>query len=87
MKMTSHTGGASAGFVARKPHPTDRRAALVTPSEQGEAVAAAWQADHHLGAGRLFAGVSDADLATFAATLDLVLDRLHHDANQEAARV
>jgi DNA-binding MarR family transcriptional regulator len=77
----------SAGFVARKPHPTDRRAALVTLSEQGEAVAAAWQADHHLGAGRLFAGVSAADLANFVATLDLVLDRLrHNDANHEVAR-
>src|SRR5262245_10385932 len=31
-----------AGFVARKPHPTDRRATLVTLTEKGQDVASAW---------------------------------------------
>jgi len=64
------------GHPARKPHPTDRRATLVTLTEQGQAVDAAWQTEHHQGAGQLFGDVPAADLTTFVTTLDLVLDRL-----------
>jgi DNA-binding MarR family transcriptional regulator len=66
----------AAGFVTRKPHPTDRRATLVTLTEQGHAVASAWSAEHREGAGQLFGDVSAADLAAFVTILDRVLERL-----------
>lgn len=66
----------AAGFVARKPHPTDRRATLVTLTEQGHGVASAWSAEHRKGAGQLFGDVPAADLATFVTILDRVLGRL-----------
>jgi DNA-binding MarR family transcriptional regulator len=67
----------AAGFVTRNPHPTDRRATLVTLTQQGQAVASGWSAEHRQGAGQLFGDISAADLATFVATLDRVLERLH----------
>lgn len=66
----------AAGFVTRKPHPTDRRATLVTLTQQGHAVASAWSAEHREGAGQLFGDVAAADLVTFVAILDRVLGRL-----------
>jgi DNA-binding MarR family transcriptional regulator len=66
----------AAGFVTRKPHPTDRRAALVTLTQHGQAVASAWSAEHREGAGQLFGDIPSADLAAFVATLDTVLERL-----------
>src|SRR6266705_511028 len=67
----------AAGFVTRTPHPTDRRATLVTLTQHGHAVASAWSAEHRQGADQLFVGVSAADLATFATVLERVLGRLH----------
>lgn len=64
------------GFVARAPHPTDRRATLVTLTEHGSTVAAALHAEEQEGAGWLFAGVPAADLTRFVITLDRVLARL-----------
>jgi DNA-binding MarR family transcriptional regulator len=66
----------AAGFVTRTPHPTDRRATLVTLSRHGHAVASAWSAEHRKGAGQLFGDVPAADLATFAAVLGRVVGRL-----------
>lgn len=66
----------AAGFVTRKPHPTDRRATLVTLTRHGQAVASGWSAEHRQGAGQLFGDISPADLATFVAVLDQVLARL-----------
>lgn len=66
----------TAGFVARKPHPTDRRATLVTLTRHGQAVASGWSAEHRQGAGQLFGDISAADLATFVTVLDKVLARL-----------
>jgi DNA-binding MarR family transcriptional regulator len=65
-----------AGFVARKPHPTDRRATLVTLTEKGQDVASAWSAEHRDGAGQLFSDIPAADMVTFVAVLDRVLGRL-----------
>lgn len=65
-----------AGFVARSGHPTDRRAVLVSLSERGRKLAAGWGADRDHGTARLFAGTSEAELATFARVLDRVLARL-----------
>jgi len=66
----------AAGFVARDPHPTDRRATLVTLTDAGAAVAADWHAGYRQAAARLFDGVSGADLTTFVTVLDRVLGRL-----------
>ena len=64
------------GYVARGRHPTDRRATLVSLTDQGAAAAARLHADYQMGARVLLGGVSSADLATFVSVLDHVLDRL-----------
>jgi len=66
----------AAGFVARGPHPTDRRATLVTLTDSGAAVATAWHAGYRQAAARLFDGVPPGDLSTFVTVLDRVLARL-----------
>jgi DNA-binding MarR family transcriptional regulator len=65
------------GFVARSAHPSDRRATLVTLTDRGRDTAAALAADYRDGARYLFGGVAPADIATFVATMELVLARLH----------
>jgi DNA-binding MarR family transcriptional regulator len=71
-----------ADLVARKPHPTDRRATLVTLTGRGQRIASEWQAGYEELAERLFAGLEASDVAGFVATLDRVLDRLRdEDAN------
>jgi DNA-binding MarR family transcriptional regulator len=66
----------NAGFVARTRHPTDRRAVLLSLTTRGETLAARWRVERDDGTARLFAGISNADLDTFAAVLDRVLARL-----------
>jgi len=70
----------AAGFVARGPHPTDRRATLVTLTDHGAATANAWSAGYKSAAGELFHDVPPADLATFVATIDHVLGQLRRQA-------
>jgi DNA-binding MarR family transcriptional regulator len=71
----------AAGFVTRNPHPTDRRATLVTLTDHGRAVASRWSAEHREGAGQLFGDVAAADLATFVSILDRVLARFRDQAS------
>jgi DNA-binding MarR family transcriptional regulator len=68
------------GFVARRVHPRDRRATLVTLTEQGTDVAKAMQTDEQRLARFLFADVADDDIARFSATLDHLLARLRDPA-------
>jgi DNA-binding MarR family transcriptional regulator len=70
----------ASGFVVREPHPTDRRATLVSLTRRGKSEVARMQAGSEALAGRLFAGLASADLSTFAAVLDLVLTRLGETA-------
>jgi DNA-binding MarR family transcriptional regulator len=63
------------GFVTREPHPTDRRAALVTPTEHGRRTAAALAQGRHELAMALFGDVPPDRLAAFAEVLDLVVAR------------
>ena len=70
----------TAGLVARGPHPTDRRATLVTLTDAGTTLAADWHAGYQQSASQLFDGVSGTDLDTFVAVLDLVLGRLSESA-------
>ena len=64
------------GWVARSPHPTDRRATLVSLTEQGTAAAARMHAERQEGAAALFGDVSPDDLETFVAVLEQVLGRI-----------
>lgn len=63
-------GLVGSGHVSREPHPTDRRATLVTPTAKGEAVIRSLIEGHEQLARQLFGHVPDEQLAVFAATLD-----------------
>lgn len=65
----------AAGVVAREPHPTDRRATLVTLTQDGAALGAGLVAGQGELAGRLFAGL-DEDLPAFTRVLGEVVARL-----------
>jgi DNA-binding MarR family transcriptional regulator len=64
------------GYVSRGRHPTDRRATLVSLTEQGAAAAARLHADYEMGARVLLGDVPPADLTAFVSVVDHVLDRL-----------
>jgi DNA-binding MarR family transcriptional regulator len=59
-----------------RPHPTDRRATLVTLTEQGVRAVAAWQTGYQDLATVLFADLDLAELTSFVSTLNHVLGRL-----------
>ena len=65
----------STGFVTREPHPTDRRAALVTFTERGRGTAQALVDDHRRLARQLFAGLPGDVFDGFDAGLLHVLTR------------
>jgi len=67
-----------AGFVARTPHPTDRRAVLVSLTDRGTTLVADWRTERDHSAGRLFHDTSATDLTTFVTVLDGVLDSLRN---------
>jgi DNA-binding MarR family transcriptional regulator len=69
------------GWVARSPHPTDRRATLVSLTERGTAAAARMHAERQEAAAALFGDVPADDLARFVAVLDQVLDRIGRPAS------
>jgi DNA-binding MarR family transcriptional regulator len=64
------------GLVARGPHPTDRRATLVTLTERGRAASAMMRSEYQRLGGILFADLAGSDLSGFATVLDRVLARL-----------
>lgn len=63
-------GLAASGHVTREPHPTDRRATLVTPTPFGEKTIEELRDSHGELATQLFGSVPRQRLATFVATLD-----------------
>ena len=63
------------GFVTREPHPTDRRATLVTPTEKGRHTATAMVHGRHELAGALFAQMPPELFAAYVEALDTVLAR------------
>jgi DNA-binding MarR family transcriptional regulator len=73
------------GWVTRSPHPTDRRATLVSLTEQGAAAAARMHAERQEAAAALFGDVPADELATFVAVLDQVLDRIGQTASRAAS--
>lgn len=65
------------GFVDRRPHPSDRRATLVTLTELGTKTTAEMARDRELIASELVAGFGDHQLDQFIGNLDTVAERLH----------
>ncbi|WP_053203496.1 MarR family winged helix-turn-helix transcriptional regulator [Jiangella muralis] len=75
------------GLVTREPHPTDRRATLVTFTERGAAMTAAMERDQQEFARILFAGMPDDRVTALVDGLDDVLARLkEHGLTVDAAR-
>jgi DNA-binding MarR family transcriptional regulator len=65
-----------AGLVTREPHPTDRRATLVTPTRRGARLAAAMKRDQDVFARLLFEGMPARRFDALVAGLDELLARL-----------
>jgi DNA-binding MarR family transcriptional regulator len=66
----------ASGLVTREPHPTDRRATLVTFTPRGETLIAQLQRDHEALACALFAALPRREFDCFARGLDDVIVRL-----------
>lgn len=64
------------GFVDRTPHPTDRRATLVTLTSQGDAALGRLHAEYQDSARELFADIPATNLKVFLRTLEHLLARL-----------
>ncbi len=64
------------GFVTREPHPSDRRATLVTFTEQGQTTAQALFDDHRRLARQLFASMPGDVIDNFDTCLLHVLTQL-----------
>ena len=69
-------GLVATGFVTREPHPSDRRATLVTFTERGHTTGQALLDDHRRLARQLFADMPDEAFDGFDAGLLYVLTRL-----------
>jgi len=62
-------GLVASGHVSREPHPTDRRATLVTPTEQGTRAIRELVDSHQVLADQLFGDLAPERLTVFAETL------------------
>jgi DNA-binding MarR family transcriptional regulator len=69
-------GLVATGYVTREPHPTDRRATLVSLTEHGASTLAEMDHGHRELAGLLFGGMPAQQFDGFVGGLDHVLDRL-----------
>jgi DNA-binding MarR family transcriptional regulator len=74
----------AAGLAVRTPHPTDRRATLVTLTERGSGAERAWRAGYRRFGEHLFADLDAEEIVAFSRTLDRILERLR---SPETARV
>jgi DNA-binding MarR family transcriptional regulator len=74
----------ASGFVTREPHPTDRRATLVTFTEHGAATAAALDRGQEELARLLFADMPDGQVDALVDTLGEVLARLREHVPKDA---
>lgn len=70
------------GWVARRPHPADRRATLIGLTGKGEAAVAWIEGERQSAASRLLAGIPARDLAGFLTVTDHILR--HIDVRQAA---
>lgn len=62
------------GHVSREPHPTDRRATMVTPTRKGRKTIRDLVESHEELAQQLFGAVPPPRLAAFVTTLDQTID-------------
>lgn len=69
-------GLVATGLVTRQPHPTDRRATLVTLTAHGEATTSAIEADQAQFVQILFGGMDEARLQCLIDGLEEILSRL-----------
>lgn len=76
----------TSGLVTREPHPTDRRATLVTLTPRGAKLVARLERDHERLARALFASMSQRELDTFSGSLTGVVDRLRAHLAATAGR-
>ena len=79
-------GLAGTGHVARRPHPTDRRATLVDLTDAGARLLASMTDGYAELQEVLFGGLSEQELATFRATLRTVTQRLRERLEEEGIR-
>ena len=79
-------GLAASGHVARRPHPTDRRATLVDLTDAGARLMASMTDGYAELQEVLFGGLSERELATFRTTLGAVTQRLRERLEQEGIR-
>jgi Transcriptional regulators len=70
-------------WVTRGPHPTDRRATLVTLTEQGTGAADRMNTERHNAAHALLGHLPAADLAGFVAVADHVLGHINPDPTHD----
>jgi DNA-binding MarR family transcriptional regulator len=70
------------GFVTREPHPTDRRATLVSFTEHGARTAKALDVGREQLAELLFAGMSDEQFDGFVTGLDAVLATIRDELSK-----
>lgn len=63
----------AASFVARGPHPSDRRATVVSLTPQGRSAATAMQAGRERLASELFGHLSASDMRRFVGVLDQLI--------------
>jgi DNA-binding MarR family transcriptional regulator len=76
----------AAGLVARRPHPTDRRATLVTLTDAGSQMAATMDAGYRATGRELFDNFSEDELAAFVSSMDRVLGRIRGASATDGAR-
>jgi DNA-binding MarR family transcriptional regulator len=67
----------SHGYLERRPHPTDRRALLVTLTDLGSQTMARMAADREQAAAQLVSDLSDSQVDQLRHALDTVAGRLH----------
>ncbi|GAA1834178.1 MarR family transcriptional regulator [Luedemannella flava] len=80
-------GLVATGFVTREPHPTDRRATLVTVTEHGAKITAAMESGQVEFASLLFDEFDAADLDRFVAGMDHVLAKLRAHIDPTAREI
>ncbi|MEV6279892.1 MarR family transcriptional regulator [Nocardia sp. NPDC051832] len=69
-------GLAGDGYLVRQPHPNDRRATLVTLTENGRRFTAALRTERDIMADALLGDIPPAQIEAFSAVLGLVVQRL-----------
>jgi DNA-binding MarR family transcriptional regulator len=78
-------GLVATGFVARQPHPTDRRATLVSFTEQGARTVKEMDNGHKQLAESLFSEIPDKQFDALVEGLDVVLAQLRNEVSKAKA--